>query len=104
MRTQSQEGEEVVSANEVNTDVEEEPISSPSQRREQPRGRHESRPLKRRRTHEIVVSEVKRVRQAASIKLRSSNSRAWSKMIARRYRKRTTALRVELLRREGVPL
>ncbi|OAE23227.1 hypothetical protein AXG93_4670s1000 [Marchantia polymorpha subsp. ruderalis] len=83
LQTKAQEGEEVVSANEVNTDAEDEPISSPPQRRERPRGRHESRPRKRRRTHEVVVSE-ERIRRAVLIKLRSSNSRARSKMKARR--------------------
>ncbi|OAE26578.1 hypothetical protein AXG93_269s1030 [Marchantia polymorpha subsp. ruderalis] len=82
MQTHAQEGEEVVSANEVNTDLEDKQISLPPKRIERHRGRHESRPRKRRRTHEVAVYE-ERVRWATPIKLKSPNSRARSKMKAR---------------------
>ncbi|OAE29826.1 hypothetical protein AXG93_901s1000 [Marchantia polymorpha subsp. ruderalis] len=56
LQTEAHEGEEVVSANEVNTGPEDESISLAPQRRERPRGRHESRPRKRRETQEVDVS------------------------------------------------
>lgn len=77
----AQEGEEVVSANDVDTDLEGEPRNLPKQRRKRPRGRQESQPKKRRRIDEAVVAE-ERLRRAAPLELRSPNSRARSKMKA----------------------
>lgn len=83
MRTHVQEGEKVVSANEVNTDSKDEQIVAPSRRIEQSRGRQEERPRKRRKTQEAAVPK-ERVRRTVSIKLRSPNARARTKMKARR--------------------
>lgn len=95
LRTVAQEGEEVVSANEVDMDPEDELRNSPKERRKWPRGRHDSQPRKRRkrrkrkRIDEVTVAALiefisSNLRRAALIELRSSNSRAKSKMKARR--------------------
>ncbi|OAE32621.1 hypothetical protein AXG93_4293s1010 [Marchantia polymorpha subsp. ruderalis] len=83
MQTHTQEGGKVVSANKVNTNPENEQICLPPQKIERSRSRQESQPRKRRRTHEVAVFE-ERVHRAALINLRSPNSRARSKMKARR--------------------
>lgn len=68
LRTVTQKGEEVVSANEVNTYPEDGPISLPPQRRKRPRDKQESQPKKRRRIDDAAVAE-ERLRRAALIKL-----------------------------------
>lgn len=83
LRNVAQEGEEVMSANEIDKDPEGEPHNSPQQRRKRPRGKQESRPRKRRRVDETAVAE-ERWRRAALLELRSPNSRARSKMKAMR--------------------
>ncbi|OAE18885.1 hypothetical protein AXG93_3022s1090 [Marchantia polymorpha subsp. ruderalis] len=83
LRNVAEEGEEVVSANEVDTDPEGELHNLPQQRRKRPKGKQESRPRKRRRIDEAVVAE-ERWRRAASLELRLTNSRAKSKIKASR--------------------
>ncbi|OAE32880.1 hypothetical protein AXG93_3052s1100 [Marchantia polymorpha subsp. ruderalis] len=77
------EGEEVVSANEVDSYPEDESRKLPQQRRKRLRGKQESQPRKRRRIDEAAVAEDC-WRRVALLKLRLSNSRAWSKMKPRR--------------------
>ncbi|OAE18236.1 hypothetical protein AXG93_2027s1000 [Marchantia polymorpha subsp. ruderalis] len=78
-----QEGEETVLANEVNADLESEPQSTPQQRRKRPRGWHDPQPRKKRQVDEASVREV-RLQRTALFALRNPDSRARSKMKARR--------------------
>ncbi|OAE21958.1 hypothetical protein AXG93_242s1420 [Marchantia polymorpha subsp. ruderalis] len=83
MRNVELEGEEVVLANEVNSDLEGEPLSSPQQRRKRPRGRQDSQPRKKRRINEAIVEEV-RLQRTALIAMRAPDFRVWSKMKTRK--------------------
>ncbi|OAE29585.1 hypothetical protein AXG93_4003s1060 [Marchantia polymorpha subsp. ruderalis] len=83
MRNVEHAREEVVLANEVNSDLEGEPLSSPQQRRKRPRGRHDSQPRKKRRIDEATVDEV-RLHRTALFAMRAPDFRARSKMKARR--------------------
>ncbi|OAE19727.1 hypothetical protein AXG93_2958s1010 [Marchantia polymorpha subsp. ruderalis] len=74
-----QEGEEVVLANEVNSDLEVKPRNSLKQRRKRSRGRQDSQPRKRRSIDEAAVVE-KRLRRAAPIEMRSPDFWSRSKM------------------------
>ncbi|OAE21092.1 hypothetical protein AXG93_3661s1170 [Marchantia polymorpha subsp. ruderalis] len=79
----AQEVDEVVLTNEINSDFEGKPRSSPKQRRKRPRGRQDLQPRKKRRIDEAVVAE-KRLQRTAPIAMRSSDFRARSKMKVRR--------------------
>lgn len=57
MRTHAQDEEEILSANELNTDPEDELINSPPGRTEQSRDRQEEMSRKRRKLQEIAVTE-----------------------------------------------
>ncbi|OAE28487.1 hypothetical protein AXG93_115s1780 [Marchantia polymorpha subsp. ruderalis] len=78
----SREVEEVVLANESNSDLESEPRNSPQQRRKRSPCRQDSQPRKRRRIDEAAVAD--RLRRTALIEMQSSDFRTKSKMKARR--------------------
>lgn len=78
-----QEGEEVVLANEVNSDLEVESRNLPQKRKKRCKSRQDSQPRKKRRIDEAAVAE-ERLRRTAPIDMQSPNFRVRSKMKARR--------------------
>lgn len=72
----------MVSANEVNTNPEDEQINLPLRRTKCTRDRQKERPRKRRKFNIVAVTE-KSVRKIVPIKLRSRNAQARTKMKAR---------------------
>ncbi|OAE31242.1 hypothetical protein AXG93_2356s1070 [Marchantia polymorpha subsp. ruderalis] len=79
MQTHAQEGEEVVSVNEINTDQEDEQINLPLWRTERSKYRREERPRKRRKLPEVAETE-ERERMTVPINFKSFNARARTKV------------------------
>ncbi|OAE24377.1 hypothetical protein AXG93_4343s1460 [Marchantia polymorpha subsp. ruderalis] len=83
LQTHAQDGEEILSANEVDTDQEDEQIDSIPGRIDGPRDKREERPWKRRKLQEVAVSKARDCRPV-STKLMMPNARARMKLKARR--------------------
>lgn len=105
MQTHAQEEEEVVSANEVNTDPRSKQINLPPRRTERSRDRREEGSSKRRKLLEVVVTEECEP-STVSIKLRSPNVWAMTKVKARQLvleAKSSTESRVDALQGQPNP-
>ncbi|OAE20310.1 hypothetical protein AXG93_1084s1020 [Marchantia polymorpha subsp. ruderalis] len=90
LQTHAQDEEEILSANEVDTDSKDEQIDSPQGRTNEPRERRKERPRKRRKLQEVAVSKARDYRQV-SIKLRTPNARAMTKVKADKSMKTSVA-------------